>query len=109
MLLSCFLCPLFSSEKCLHAHNSGSFSEGVEHCPPPHWRNENFRHQRQQVLGLDNELRNECPDSGYCQVARSDITFAKYSFQRSQQSKGDTEPHLRTEMKPTEHASLIIR
>ncbi|CAM6113211.1 unnamed protein product [Calypogeia fissa] len=33
-------------------------------------------------------------DSGHSQVKRGDITCANYSFQRSQQSKGDEKIHL---------------
>ncbi|CAM6121462.1 unnamed protein product [Calypogeia fissa] len=40
-------------------------------------------------------------DSGYSQAKRRDIAIANYSFQRSQQSKGDKKMHLWTERKPS--------
>ncbi|CAM6083591.1 unnamed protein product [Calypogeia fissa] len=39
-------------------------------------------------------------DSGYSQAKRSDITVVNYSYQRSQQNKGDKKMHLWTERKP---------
>ncbi|CAM6096221.1 unnamed protein product [Calypogeia fissa] len=51
-------------------------------------------------FGTSQCVSTACSDSGYSQGKRSDVTFANYSYQRSQQSKGDKKIHLGTERKP---------
>ncbi|CAM6115741.1 unnamed protein product [Calypogeia fissa] len=47
-------------------------------------------------------------DSGYSQAKRSDITVANYSYQRSQQNKGDKKMHLWTERQPMMTSDIHI-